>query len=251
MIGMPASLGVLDRHAGRGGAGRDVDDRVDLLGDEVLDLVDLGGGVAAGVGDDDLDALLGRLLGDGLLDLVEEVGLQVGHREADLAACPPPSAGRRSVARPRITTIGPMTKNVERDMAQASLRRSTSSMTASAMTTPMTTCWTNGETLIRLSPLRRTPMISTPSAVPVTVPTPPLSAGAADHDGGDRVELVARGGARLGGVQAHGEDHGGDAGEQAGGGVDGDRQPAWSCRPARRATSALPPSAYSARPLAR
>ena len=50
-------LGVLDRHAGRGGTGGDVDDRVDLLGDEVLDLVDLGGGVAPGVGDDDLDAL--------------------------------------------------------------------------------------------------------------------------------------------------------------------------------------------------
>src|SRR4051812_32644598 len=48
-------------------------------------------------------------------------------------------------------------------------------------------------------------------------------AGAADHDGGDRVELVARRGARLCRVQAHGEDHRGPARGQGGGGGEGDR----------------------------
>jgi hypothetical protein len=76
-------LGGANRYPGGGGTGRNVDERVDLASDQVLDLADLGRGVALGVDGDDLDAL-GLALGfDRLLDLVEEVGLQVGHGEAD------------------------------------------------------------------------------------------------------------------------------------------------------------------------
>ena len=58
--------------------------RVDALGHQVLDLADLGGGVVLRVDDDDLDAFFLGLFFDAELDLVEEVGLQVGNGKADL-----------------------------------------------------------------------------------------------------------------------------------------------------------------------
>ena len=53
-------------------------------------------------------------------------------------------------------------------------RRSVSELTAKAMTTPIITCWMNGETPVRFSPLCKTPMIKTPTTVPAIPPTPPL-----------------------------------------------------------------------------
>ena len=53
------------------------------LGQQVLNLVHLGRAIAAGVNGDDLNALLAGIGIDGLLDLVEEVGLQVGNGKAD------------------------------------------------------------------------------------------------------------------------------------------------------------------------
>lgn len=55
------------------------------------------------------------------------------------------------------------------------LRRSVSKSTASAMTTPMTTCCQNAETDSRLRPLRSTARISAPISVPEALPVPPAS----------------------------------------------------------------------------
>lgn len=52
-------------------------------------------------------------------------------------------------------------------------RRTVSSRTASAMTTPMTTCCQKAETDSRLRPLRSTASISAPISVPDALPTPP------------------------------------------------------------------------------
>lgn len=52
-------------------------------------------------------------------------------------------------------------------------RRTVSSRTASAITTPMTTCCQKAETDSRLRPLRSTASISAPIRVPEALPTPP------------------------------------------------------------------------------
>ena len=75
--------GGLHRNRGRGRAGRDVDQRVDVLRKQVLDLIDLSRRVALGVDSDDLDSLRGAFGLDGFLDLVEEVRLKIGDCEAD------------------------------------------------------------------------------------------------------------------------------------------------------------------------
>src|SRR5579871_1638709 len=51
--------------------------------------------------------------------------------------------------------------------------RTTSTHTAATITTPITTVCQAADTLSRLRPLRRTPIISAPTKVPLTVPTPP------------------------------------------------------------------------------
>ena len=94
-------------------------------------------------------------------------------------------------------------------------------MTASAMTTPMTTICTNGETLIRREAVAQDADDEHAERGAGDGADAAGEAGAADHHGRDRVELVAGGGAGLRGVQAHGEDDGGDAGQQPGDGVDG------------------------------
>ena len=102
------------------------------------------------------------------------------------------------------------------------LRRRVSSSTASAMTTPMTTCCQKADTDRRLRPLRSTARISAPISVPDALPMPPARRGAADDDRGDRVQLVALGGLRLRGGQTGGEHDARDGGEETGEGVDGE-----------------------------
>ena len=78
------SLCRLDRHRRGSGAGGDVDQRVDVLREQILDLAHLRRRVAFGVDGDHLDAFLGAGGLDRLLDLIEEVRLKVGDRKADL-----------------------------------------------------------------------------------------------------------------------------------------------------------------------
>src|SRR6185503_19618393 len=49
-----------------------------------------------------------------------------------------------------------------------------SSSTATTMTPPITICWRNDDTPSRFRPLRSTPMISAPTSVPASVPSPPI-----------------------------------------------------------------------------
>ena len=63
--------------------GRNVDQGVDVLRDQVLDLVDLCRRVALGVDRDHLDALGGAFRLDRLFDLIEEVRLEVGDRKPE------------------------------------------------------------------------------------------------------------------------------------------------------------------------
>ena len=49
-----------------------------------------------------------------------------------------------------------------------------STSTAPTITAPMTICWRNDETPSRFRPLRSTPMISAPTSVPASVPSPPI-----------------------------------------------------------------------------
>ncbi len=60
-------LGKLDRNGRCGRARRNVDQCVDVLGQQVLDLVDLRRSVALGVDRDDFDAMLLGFVLDGLL----------------------------------------------------------------------------------------------------------------------------------------------------------------------------------------
>ena len=55
---------------------------------------------------------------------------------------------------------------------------------------------------------------STPRNAPKIVPTPPDEAGAAEHHGGDDLELYALAGEDDGGVEARGEQRPGEAGEE-------------------------------------
>ena len=75
--------GGLDWNRSRGRAGRDVDQRVDVLREEILNLIDLGRRVALCVDSDDLDALRRAFGLDGFLNLVEEVRLKIGDRQTD------------------------------------------------------------------------------------------------------------------------------------------------------------------------
>ena len=57
-------------------------------------------------------------------------------------------------------------------------------------------------------------MKNAPASVPQIEPRPAEQAGAADHDGGDRVELVELAGARIAGVEARGDEHAGEPGRR-------------------------------------
>ncbi|EGE56493.1 hypothetical protein RHECNPAF_6420037 [Rhizobium etli CNPAF512] len=74
----------LDRNGRRCRTCRNVDQRVDFLGQKILDLVDLRRPVALRVDRDDFDAALLGFGLDRLLDLVEEVCLKVGNGQAKL-----------------------------------------------------------------------------------------------------------------------------------------------------------------------
>ena len=80
-------LRCLDGHSGRGGACRNVDERIHSSRNQVLDLANLSGGIALRVDRDDLDALGFGLTFDRLLDLIEEVGLEIGNCQADGYSC--------------------------------------------------------------------------------------------------------------------------------------------------------------------
>ena len=74
--------------AGRDGSGRgtggNIDEGVDALGEEVLNLTDLGGGISLGVDGDDLNSKTARITFHAQFDLVEEVRLQVRNGKTDL-----------------------------------------------------------------------------------------------------------------------------------------------------------------------
>ena len=72
----------------------------------------------------------------------------------------------------------------------------------------MIICWRNDETPSRFSPFRNTPMSRAPISVPASVPCPPMQTGAADHRGGNRVELIRDARDRLRRVQPGRQHHG-------------------------------------------
>ena len=58
------------------------------------------------------------------------------------------------------------------------------------MITPLVICWISVGRSISVSRLKISANVRTPRNVPTIVARPPDERGAADHDGGDRVELV-------------------------------------------------------------
>src|SRR3954449_12878030 len=130
----------------------------------------------------------------------------------------------KMVARPRITTIGPRTKNVERDMALGLLAAQDVEHDGERDDDADHDLLDERGHAHQAQPVAQDADDEHAERGAADRADAALQRRAADHDGRDRIELVARGGARLRRIQAHRQDHGGDAGEQAGGGVDGDRQ---------------------------
>ena len=84
------------------------------------------------------------------------------------------------------------------------------------MIVPMAEPCQKGETPIRFRPLRIITMISTPISVPMIEPRPPIEAGAADHHGGDGVELQRVARQRVGREELRDREGDRDGGERAG-----------------------------------
>ena len=135
-----------------------------------------------------------------------------------------------------------------RELAHSALRSAPGARTArvlsqiaSRMIRPVTIWVKNGEMWARIRPLPMTAMVSAPSTVPMMVPRPPSECGAAQHHGGDHLELEAHGGVGAARAEPAGDDDAGDRRGDAGQHIDQQRGHPCTSMPARRAASALAP----------
>ena len=126
----------------------------------------------------------------------------------------PATAGRRR----RAAHAAPQRASSVRHCAPAAAPPAT-------MITPLSTSWTLLSMLLSWRMLPRKPKISTPTSVPADAPLAAHQAGAADHHGGDRVELEPVAGVRLALQVLRHVEHAGQAREHARERVDRDLHP--------------------------